>query len=118
MHGKWLYSAYITRVLLVGTLLLLVVVEAVVIVSFVGSPKPHSLLALGYLLGIVLVTSVPGVAAIKGYQAVSKTRSTLDAEGERKTVIWLSRQFLATAVAGYAAIIVIVIFLTEFLRPK
>jgi len=119
MHGKWLYSEYITRVLLICTMLLLVLVEAVVIVGFVGSPpKPHSSLTLGYLLGIVLVTSIPGVAGIKGYQVVSKMRSTLDAEGERKTVSWLSRQFLATAIAGYGAIIVILVFLTELLRPK
>ncbi|HXN71344.1 MAG TPA: hypothetical protein VN861_02190 [Candidatus Acidoferrales bacterium] len=118
MHDRWLGSTYITRALLVCALLLLVIAEAVVIVGFVGSPKLHSSLALGYLLGIVLVTSIPGAAGIKGYQVVSKMRPALDAQSERKAVIWLSRQFLATAVAGYAAIIVIVVFLTELLRAK
>jgi|GEM_PF-4623325 len=118
MHGRWLGSTYITRTLFVGALLLLVIAEAVVIVSFVGSTKLHSTLTLGYLLGIVLVTSVPGVAGIKGYQVVGKIRSTLDAQGETKTVIWLSRQFLAMAIAGYGAIIAIVVFLTEIVRAK
>src|ERR1700735_1252210 len=118
MHDRWLGSTYITRALLVCALLLLVIAEAVLIVGFVGSPKLHSSLALGYLLGIVLVTSIHGAACIRCYQVVREMRTALDGQGRMKAVFWISRQFLATAVAGYAAIIVIVVFLTELLRAK
>jgi hypothetical protein len=118
MRGTWLRSAYFTWILLVGTVLVLLVVEATVIVAFAVSPKVHTSLAIGYLLASVLVTSVPGVAGVKGYYVARRLRSAIDAEGEEIIVIWLSRQFLATAVFGYGAVITNVMFMTEVLRLK
>jgi len=117
MRDTWL-SPHITRTLLASVLLLLVLTEVVVIVTFSGWPKLHPSLGLGRFFAAVLVTLVPGVAGIQGYRAVGRLRPTIDAGGENTALIWLSRQFLAAAIFGYGAVIVNVVFLTELLRPK
>jgi hypothetical protein len=118
MRGIWLRSVYIDRTLLIGTLLLLLIAEAMVIVAFAVSPKMHPSFGIDYLLGSVFITCIPGVAGIKGYYMVRRLRSTLDVKGEDTTAIWLSRHFLGVTVFAYGAVIVNIMLLTEQLRPK
>jgi hypothetical protein len=118
MHGKWLLREYVSRMFLVGALLVLLVAETTVIVAFLGLPKVHASSVMVHLLASVFVTSIPGIAGVKGYYVAKRLRLALDVNREETTVMWLSRQYLATAIAAYGAVIMNVIFLTEAMRPR
>jgi hypothetical protein len=92
------------------------VAETTVIVAFLGLPKVHTSSGIVRLLASVFITSIPGIAAIKGYYVVRRLRLARDVEQEETT--WLSRQFLVTAIAAYGTVVLNVIFLTEALRSK
>jgi hypothetical protein len=118
MHRKWLFSSSVSWILLACALSVLIVAEATVIVASLGLPNVHTPLGTARLLASVLFTSIPGIAGVRGYYMVKRLRPASDLEQEKTIVPLLSRQFLFTAIAAYAAIVMNVIFLTEALRTK
>ncbi len=109
MHSKWILSEHVSQIVLACTLTTFLVSEAVVIVASLGFLNGHASLGISrHLLVNVFLTSIPGIAGIRGYYVVRRLRSKLDAEREEATLVWFSRQFLAAAVFAYAAIISVV----------
>jgi hypothetical protein len=113
MSGTWLYREYVSWTLLVCAVLIFFGAEAIVIVAWHGLPKAHPFSGIVYLLEFLFINTVPILSGIKGYYAVRRLGPTLDAGREEGTLIWLSRQFLATAVFAYVAIIMEVVLLTN-----
>jgi hypothetical protein len=111
MNKKWISKAF-----WMGSLLTLLMAEAMLIVAFLKSSKPHSPLGTYYLFVSVFVTTLPWIIGIKGYSVVRRLGSSLDAEPEKARVIWLSHQFLSAAIFAYATVIVNLIFFSTILR--
>ncbi len=107
MHSKWMLSERVSRILLACSLSVFLVGEAVVVVASLGLPKGPSL-GIGRILVNVLLTSIPGLAGIRGYYVVKRLRSNFDAERQEATFVWLSRQFLAVTISAYAVVVSIV----------
>jgi hypothetical protein len=64
----------------------------------------------------IAINVVPVILAVKGHYAVQRLRPTLDPEKEDGASLWISRQFLASAVTTYVAIIFELILLTHNLK--
>jgi hypothetical protein len=119
VHSKLMISGWLDRVILAGALVMFFLTEAVVIVALLGWPNGHASLGsrgIRQLLVNAFLISIPFVAGIRGSSVVKDLRSRFGAEGEAATFVWLWRQYLAGTICAYAAIIVIVISLTEAFR--
>jgi hypothetical protein len=92
-----------TQFLWAGAVLLFILSEAQVIVSYLYAPTPHPSFGTIRLLATVLVVSVPGIAGLKGY-SVAKGLPSAASAGEEARVAWLARNFLLIVIVAYVAI--------------
>jgi hypothetical protein len=92
-----------TQFLWAGAILLFILSEAQVIVSYVRGASQHTWLDLGRLLATLLVLSVPGIAGLKGYSVAKGLPSAASAEEEAR-VAWIARNFLLIVIVAYVAI--------------
>ena len=114
MNGSALHSSKLTSILSLGTWVVFLVSEALVVITYIRAPK-NTLLTLGFFAANIFITAIPAVAGMRGYYAAKRLSSSL---GEEITTLWFSRQFLLVAAFAYAALITNAIFLTEALRLK
>jgi hypothetical protein len=103
MRDKSTLDAGLTPFLWVGAVLLFIITEAQIILSYVHIPTQHTWLDVGRLLGSLLVLSVPGIAGLKAYSVVRRWSSAIGGDDEGK-LIWLERQFLTASIFAYVAI--------------
>jgi hypothetical protein len=113
-----IYGTKFTTILWACAILLLFLAEALIMACWIRSPRLHLSIGIGRLLATILVVSAPCVAGIRGYSAISGRRSTPNIGSQEATKIWLSRQFLATTVCAYAAIIASVLLLSPLFPLK
>jgi hypothetical protein len=92
-----------THFLWAGAVLLFLLSEAQVIVSYVRGASQHTWLDLGRLLATLLILSVPGIAGLRGYSVIRGLSSPIGADDEGK-FIWLAHQFLTIVIFAYVAI--------------
>jgi len=118
MNSKFWLSANVSKALEVGSFLVFVVAEAVVIAASLKLPKPISPSVVRSLLLNVFLTCAPGAVGVHGYKVVNRIRSKFDAQREDPTFVWLSRQFLAATIVAYGVIVSNVVSLTDVFRPS
>jgi hypothetical protein len=116
MSGRWLLSGQLTRILLFGAILLFGGAEAALIIVWLGLQKVRPSSDMIYLFACIAINIVPIILAVKGHCAVQRLRAALDSEREDGASLWISRQFLVTAVIIYVAIIFELILLTHNLK--
>ena len=105
MNMKFWLSPALTRVLTVSAVIVFLLAESLVVVSWFHPPKGGPSLASRSPLAELLITSVPAVVGFHGYLGVRQLRSRLAAQLEETTLIWFSRQFLTTVIAAYGVVI-------------
>lgn len=118
MERIWLRSSQVTRGFLIGSFSLFLAAEVTIIVACLGSHDVLSPITIVYVLGSVLITAIPGIAGLRGYYGVKRLHLIPDGELRETMVVWLSRQFLTTAVFAYGATIWDIILLTKTLHQK
>lgn len=118
MRDGWLYAGQLDRVLGLCVVLLFVVAEALVVAASLGSPQARSPAGLGLLLARMLINAIPAAAGLKGYFVAKRLPSRADAKQKDAVVLWVSRQFLATAAFAYGAVIFDVIHLGNAIGPR
>lgn len=101
MWTKFIYSPYVTRALWVAAALVFIVSEVLVVVSYLHPTGPRTPGIQNLLLNILII-SVPGLGALKGYSVARRLSPAMSQDNGR--VIWLARQFLIIGIAAYVAI--------------
>ena len=101
MWTKFIYSPYVTRALWVTAALVFIMAEVLVVVSYFHPVGPHTP-GLKHLLMNILIVSVPGLGALKGYSVARRLSPVTSQDNGR--FIWLARQFLIIGIAAYVAI--------------
>jgi hypothetical protein len=99
---RLMLGPYVTRLLWVCAVLILIVAEGQIIVSYLHAPAPHPPFGIGRLLMTVLVVSVPGLAGLRGYAVVKRLPSAITGDDQTK-LIWLAREFLVISIFAYVA---------------
>jgi hypothetical protein len=103
MQDKSTPDAGLTPFLWVGAVLLFIVAEAQIVVSYFRMSSQHTWLDVGRLLGMLLVVSVPGIAGLKGYSVVKRLPAAISGGDEAK-LAWVARNFLLIIIVAYVAI--------------
>jgi hypothetical protein len=118
MNREYILKAYITKLMFTGLIVIFLLTEALMITAFARLAEAYPGIGAVYMWSNLFIASIPCIGGIRGYYAVKQLRSNLDGRREEATVVWLSRQFLATTIFAYAAIAANVGFLTQALHGK
>jgi hypothetical protein len=102
MWAKFMISPYFTRLLWVCAVLVFIVAEGQIIVSYLHAPASHPPFDIARLLVTVLIVSVPGLAGLRGYAVVRRLPLAIGGDDQTK-LIWLAREFLVISIFAYVA---------------
>jgi hypothetical protein len=92
-----------TQFLWAGAVLLFILSEAQVIVSYLYAPTPHPSFGIVRLFVTVLVLSVPGIAGLRGYSVAKRLPPPISGDDQAR-LVWLAHQFLTIVIFAYVAI--------------
>ncbi|HEX2776621.1 MAG TPA: hypothetical protein VHN10_08285 [Candidatus Acidoferrales bacterium] len=92
-----------TQFLWAGAVLLFILSEAQIVVSYVRASSQHTWFDLGRLLATLLVLSVPGIAGLRGYSVVKRLPPAISGDDQAR-LVWLAHQFLTIVIFVYVAI--------------
>ncbi len=105
------YSAFVTKLVMIGALAEFVIVEVLIVVTFLRHPNPHLVPTALSVFVVCLLASIPAVAGVRGYFIVN--RLLMSPSDLNVSALRLSRLFVGGMAGAFSCVVFILIFMSR-----